>query len=58
VKKKAAHRPLKYGEETHVVQIRVPKSKVGIFKKWAVKFLSRWEKNRKKPDDLEWDVYE
>jgi hypothetical protein len=44
VKKKPAHRPLKFGEETKVVQIRVPKSKVDLFRKWADKFLSKWIK--------------
>jgi hypothetical protein len=41
VKKKAAHRPLKYGEETQVVQFRVPKSKVKTIKTLVNNFLSK-----------------
>jgi hypothetical protein len=44
VKKKEAHRPLKYGEETKVVQFRVPQSKVPIFKKLATAILKKWIK--------------
>jgi hypothetical protein len=44
MKKKAAHRPLKYGEETKVVQYRVPKSKVELFRKIADKFLEKFKK--------------
>jgi hypothetical protein len=44
MKKKQAHRPLKYGEQTKVVQNRVPISKVNAFKKLVAAILSKWEK--------------
>jgi hypothetical protein len=40
--KKAANRPLKYGEPTQLVQFRVPKSKVSVFKKLVAAILKRW----------------
>lgn len=36
--------PLKYGEPTQPVVIRVPKSKVSEFKKYANKKLDSWKK--------------
>jgi hypothetical protein len=60
-KRKGSGRKLKYGEPTEPVVTKVPKSKKQQFKTEAKKILKKWEvnkKTRKKPDDLEWDVYE
>jgi hypothetical protein len=46
-KRKGSGRKLKYGEPTEPVLIRVPKSKVDLFRKWADKFLSKWIKVKK-----------
>lgn len=47
MKKKPAHRPLLYGEETQVVQFRVPKSKVPLFKRLVQAILNKWKKVKK-----------
>lgn len=43
MKKKAANRPLKYGEKTTTVNSRVPISKIEAFKKMVRKWLKKFE---------------
>lgn len=38
-----AKRPLKYGEPTEMVPVRVPKSKKAEFKKLIAPILKKWE---------------
>lgn len=42
--KKPAHRPLKYGEETELVPIRMPKSKKAAVKNLVYDYLKQFEK--------------
>lgn len=42
--KKAAHRPLKYGEETIMYRRRVPKSKLKTIERMVDDYLKKFEK--------------
>jgi hypothetical protein len=44
---RAANRPLKYGEPTQLLQFRVPKSRVTIFKKIVAAILKKWEAKKR-----------